>query len=255
MNNSNILILNKKRGETPLECLNRFKTENTEYKDEKMTYAGRLDPLAEGLLLVLVGKECKNKDKYLNLDKEYIVEVLFGLSTDTGDVLGIVEESKIGAMDVLSKMNRKEIEEKIKTFEGMSKQKYPRFSSKTIGGKPLFEITKEREISDEELPEKEINIKSIEVISVGLVSKKFLKDFTADSINGVKGDFRQNLSLISWEKELDKFDDKMLPTLSIKVVCTSGTYMRVLAQKIGVLLGFPALALKIKRISIENYRK
>ena len=251
---NNLIILNKKRGETPLECLKRFKIDNPEYEDEKMTYAGRLDPLAEGLLLVLVGKECKNKDKYLNLDKEYIVEILFGFSTDTGDVLGKVLESKIGAMDVLSRIDKKEIKEKIKDLEGKSKQKYPRFSSKTIGGKPLFEITKEREISDEELPEKEINIKSIEVISVGLVSKKFLKDFTADSINSVKGDFRQNLSLISWEKELVKFDDKMLPTLSIKVICTSGTYMRVLAQKIGVLLGFPALAMKIKRLSVGDYR-
>ncbi|MCX6717139.1 MAG: hypothetical protein NTU76_00475 [Candidatus Taylorbacteria bacterium] len=251
---NNLIILNKKRGETPLECLKRFKIDNPEYEDEKMTYAGRLDPLAEGLLLVLAGKECKNKDKYLGLDKEYVVEILFGFSTDTGDVLGKVEESKIGAMDVLSRMDRKEIENKIKEFEGKSKQKYPRFSSKTIGGKPLFEITKEREISDEELPEKEINIKSIEVISVGLVSKKFLKDFTADSINSVKGDFRQNLSLISWENSLPQFEDQMLPTITIKVVCSSGSYMRVLAHRIGELLGFPALAMKIRRNRVGGYK-
>lgn len=66
-----VLKLDKNAGETPLECINRFKAENLEYKGEKMTYAGRLDPLASGVMLVLTGEECKNKDKYLKLDKEY----------------------------------------------------------------------------------------------------------------------------------------------------------------------------------------
>jgi len=59
-----------------------------------MTYAGRLDPLAEGLLLVLTGEECKNKEKYLGLDKEYEVDVLFGFATDTYDILGKVLSAK-----------------------------------------------------------------------------------------------------------------------------------------------------------------
>ena len=71
----NILKLYKNRGETPLECINRFKKENPEYQKEKMTYAGRLDPLAEGLLLVLVGEECKNKPPHqfwLCLTRNYL---------------------------------------------------------------------------------------------------------------------------------------------------------------------------------------
>ena len=52
-----ILKLNKKMSETPLECIQRWKKENPEYVEEKMTYAGRLDPMAEGELLVLVGEE------------------------------------------------------------------------------------------------------------------------------------------------------------------------------------------------------
>ena len=53
-----------------------------------MTYAGRLDPMASGLLIVLAGEETKNKEKYLNLDKEYLFEVLFGFKTVTYDFLG-----------------------------------------------------------------------------------------------------------------------------------------------------------------------
>ena len=54
-----ILKLYKKEGETPLEAIERFRRKNPEYRNEKMTYAGRLDPMAEGVLLVLAGNECK----------------------------------------------------------------------------------------------------------------------------------------------------------------------------------------------------
>ena len=58
-----IILLNKKEGETPLEALEKFRLTNKKYKDVKMTYAGRLDPMATGLLLVLAGEETKNKEK------------------------------------------------------------------------------------------------------------------------------------------------------------------------------------------------
>ena len=78
-----VIVLNKKEGETPLESLENFRAKNKKYQDVKMTYAGRLDPMASGVLLVLAGDETKNKEKYLNLDKEYEFEILFGFATDT----------------------------------------------------------------------------------------------------------------------------------------------------------------------------
>ena len=56
-----IIVINKKEGETPLEALEDFRRKNKEYKDVKMTYAGRLDPLVSGLLLVLAGDEVREK--------------------------------------------------------------------------------------------------------------------------------------------------------------------------------------------------
>lgn len=73
-------LIYKHIGETPLEALERFRREQGIAADVPMTYAGRLDPMAEGLLLILLGEECKNKEKYLGLDKEYEVEVLFGIT-------------------------------------------------------------------------------------------------------------------------------------------------------------------------------
>ena len=245
-----VLKLDKKTGETPLECINRFKVENPEYEGEKITYAGRLDPLASGVLLVLIGEECKNKEKYLNLDKEYELTILFGFSTDSMDLLGIIEDKKEGAFNALGNYKKADFEELLKKFEKTFKQKYPRFSSKTVKGRPLFEIAKEEGIADDDLPEKEVKIKKISFNSFGFVSKKYLRDFTLESIFSVKGNFRQNMCWAKWEKTLEDFPDKNLPTLSIKVNCTSGTYMRSLSKAIGEEIGFPALALKIRRLKL-----
>ncbi|KKR79021.1 MAG: tRNA pseudouridine synthase B [Candidatus Nomurabacteria bacterium GW2011_GWA2_40_9] len=91
--NKNIILLNKKEGETPLSALSLFRDKHKIYKDIPMTYAGRLDPMASGLLIILAGEECKNKEKYLNLDKEYEFEILFGFQTDTYDILGKITKT------------------------------------------------------------------------------------------------------------------------------------------------------------------
>ena len=59
-----VLLLKKKVGETPLEIISEFKKNNLEYQNQKLGYAGRLDPMAEGLLLVLIGEECKKRKEY-----------------------------------------------------------------------------------------------------------------------------------------------------------------------------------------------
>jgi tRNA U55 pseudouridine synthase TruB len=68
------IVIHKHIGETPLEALERFRRMQIEKEtdlDSKrnwqivpMTYAGRLDPMAEGELLILIGDECRNKEKY-----------------------------------------------------------------------------------------------------------------------------------------------------------------------------------------------
>ena len=90
--NRGLHLLYKNLGETPNESILRFKKENPEYKDESMTYAGRFDPMAEGLLLVISHEELQNKDQYLDLKKTYEFEMLWGFETDTLDILGKISE-------------------------------------------------------------------------------------------------------------------------------------------------------------------
>jgi len=263
-----IIALYKNRGETPLECILRFKKQNSEYENEKMTYAGRLDPLAEGLLLVLVGEECKSKEKYLCLDKTYEVDVLLGFATDTCDVLGVVQSKvykvniKNGGLALRSEAGKgessvfeTEIQKVAQSFVGKFTQKYPPFSSKTIKGKSLFSLFKSGELNDDEIPTKEVEIKSIELLGERTISKEDLYKYIIDSVNSVSGDFRQEEILESWKYTMVNFqpEDFSFPIISLEVTCTSGTYMRSLANSIGEKVDIPALALNIKRVKVGGF--
>ncbi len=243
-----ILKLDKKRGETPLECMNRFKVQDERFKDEKMTYAGRLDPMAEGLLLVIYGEEIKNKEKYLGLDKEYEVEILFGFATDTYDILGKVAKEILGTLPRLPK--RSNVEDLLKSFVGKFSQKYPPYSSK------YFNKARSGELHDEDITTKDVEIKSIEIIGEKTISKFELEKFVKDSISLVNGDFRQDEIIKSWEFTMvnsQLSQDFIFPIIKIKVTCTSGTYMRSLANEIGKKIGILALAMHIKRTRIGDF--
>jgi len=243
-------LVNKKEGETPLESLEVFRIKNKIPLDVPMTYAGRLDPLASGLLMILSGEECKNKEKYLNLDKEYEFSVLFGFKTDTYDILGKVleTESKPLSGEDLEKL----IKKNLKYFKGQIIQKYPMYSSKTVAGKPLFIYA--RENTEVEIPEREVNVKNLKYLNLKKVSlKKLLKDIEI-RINKVKGDFRQKEILKIWGKVLS--DEKMPKhffVASFKIKATSGTYVRTIANDLGRKIGLPALAYTIKRTKIGKF--
>ena len=82
------IMLEKAVGETPLSCAEAFRSNHPELDGVSMAYAGRLDPMASGKLLVLLGDECKNQTAYHGLDKEYEFSVLLGIGSDSHDVLG-----------------------------------------------------------------------------------------------------------------------------------------------------------------------
>src|SRR5687767_12670821 len=87
-----VLNIYKPIGLTPLQLIKLLKKSKEGYKNIKMSFAGRLDPLAHGVMLLLLGEENKNRDKYLSLDKTYEFKVLFGVETDTFDFLGILKD-------------------------------------------------------------------------------------------------------------------------------------------------------------------
>jgi tRNA pseudouridine(55) synthase len=219
-----------------------------------MTYAGRLDPMARGLLLILAGEEVKNKEKYLALGKEYEFEVLFGVATDTYDILGKIQHSDIlENVGMLRNVNEleKQIKNNLKYFTGKFIQKYPMYSSRTVKGKQLFHYA--REGVSVEIPEREVVVKELKFLKLKTISHKKLLLNIEKRIAKVKGDFRQEEILKLWRKYLNNSTRQDLVRFfigSFKIKCGSGTYVRSIAYSLGEKMGVGALAFSIKRTKI-----
>jgi tRNA pseudouridine55 synthase len=242
-----ILTVYKLPGETPLESLNRLRNSFSDLKKEKLSYAGRLDPLAQGVLIVLVGETNKERDKYLNLDKTYFFDVLFGVESDSFDPLGLIKKGRIPSENI-SNLIRSESSD----WLGEREQFYPPFSSKTLNGKPLFQLTKEgKKVL---LPSRKIFIYSLDLIQKVDVSIPFIVKEAKEKIKRVKGDFRQLESIQCWSKFEKSFsENKSLPLLRFKIRASSGTYVRSLAHQMGLKYNSSALAFHIVRVKVGNF--
>ena len=256
------LILNKEIGETPLEVLDAFKAANHRYAAVPMSYAGRLDPLASGKLLVLVGEECKKQNKYMGLDKEYVFEVLLGMSTDTGDVLGMGE---LGDPLPVAAPLDKQINDAVKKLTGKRTIPYPPFSSKTVKGQPLFKYALEGTIDTIEIPTKDVEIFSIQHIGTQTLDNKDLFFQISQKIESIKpvtehtkalgNDFRRPEIRVRYEElKSASEENKQFYILKFRAVCSSGTYMRTLAQDIARELGSVGLAFSIHRTKVGRFK-
>jgi tRNA pseudouridine55 synthase len=243
-----VLNLYKRSGETPLERLGRLRNVNKLYRNETLSYAGRLDPLAEGVLLVLVGAENKKRDHYNQLPKEYEAEILLGVSTDAFDPLGIVQKVDHN----IKKVDSKKIAVELKKTEGGYVQSYPPFSSKAVEGKPLFWWAREQRLNEIQLPTKEVFIYSADLIGERMVGSKELLRIIDEKILLVRGDFRQSLIRKSWATALSG-EEREYQIIKIRIVCSSGTYVRVLANRLGDGFGVPAIAFHIIRTRVGSY--
>ncbi|MFA6999867.1 MAG: hypothetical protein WC241_01995 [Candidatus Paceibacterota bacterium] len=244
-----VIKVYKKAGETPLDCIHNLKKEHPELSLLPITYAGRLDPLAEGVLLILVGDECNKKDEYLNFPKVYEVEVLFGFATDTYDVMGKLGQTISNSTSDYVSCIQKILPE----FIGKINQSYPPYSSRPVNGKPLFMWAREGKLDEIKIPTHNVQIDNIEIIGENNYLGSQLLSKIKEDIGKVKGDFRQEEILKIWEKELKDKQGEKYPVIKLRISCGSGSYMRSIANDIGENLGIPTLALKIIRTKVGEY--
>ncbi len=243
-----ILNIYKKAGETPLEALVRFKKNNLEYKDVPLTYAGRLDPLASGVLVVVGGDEIQNKEKYLGLEKEYMCRIIWGMATDTYDVLGLITHTKSGVVTIGEL--KKVMEDMLDRLE----MNYPPYSSKPVGGKPLFEWAREGKLSEIVLPKRQVEIFEFAHTDTQMISKEALSHNIEDKITPVKGDFRQEQSLRRWREYFDATYDNEFRADTFRVHCSSGTYIREIVNVLSQELNVPATLLDLVRTRVGEFK-
>lgn len=155
MSKNGILITNKPVGMSSFQMCSKVKRELGE---KKVGHIGTLDPLATGVLPVLVGKATKFSEFLVEHDKEYVAEISLGKKTETGDSEGIViEEKEVKALTI------KEIVEVLNSFLGDTMQIPPMYSALKLNGKKLYELAREGK-TVERKPRK-IHIDSIELLS------------------------------------------------------------------------------------------
>ncbi|MFA7308760.1 MAG: hypothetical protein WC045_01675 [Patescibacteria group bacterium] len=246
------LFVNKPIGQTPLEAIKALQSTRPDLADVKIGYAGRLDPMAHGLLLLLLGDENKHQKGYFGLRKTYEVTLLLGFETDTGDILGLVKNDY--QLDQECSIDDTTLAQVLAGYCGVFTQTYPLYSSKPVSGKPLFAWAREEKVSEIEVPTKEVEIYSIELIAKEQIAKKDLVKLMNERTDLVTGDFRQPEVQERWRDKLSLIDnDYRFETITIRVDCSSGTYMRSLAERIGNDLGSGALALDIYRTKIGDH--
>lgn len=244
----------KNLGETSFQCVERFRKENPEYQDQKIAFAGRLDPMAEGEMLFLTGEETKRKDDFLGLDKIYETEIIFGLETDSFDVMGMTREIKnLKLKTCLPAGKVKNLEEKIKeiilTKVGKQMQKFPPFSKRHVKGKALFVWASEGKLDQIEIPEHEVEIYSIDILGFSQKSFEEIKNNSIERIKNVMGDFRQEKIIGNWNN-LSISPTTQFPILKLKIFCSTGTYIRQFAHDLGQELGCGAIVFSIKRLEV-----
>ncbi len=252
------VVLDKKVGETPLASLLSFKKAHPELAGIPASYAGRLDPMASGKLLILLGEECKNQAKYTGLDKEYEIEVLLDVGSDTGDALGILDFESVETALSLKKLRKA-----LRQERGRHARAYPQFSSKPVQGKPLFMHSLEGTIDAIDIPVHEERIYKTKILGTTLIESKALESRIREFLSKVPvsdepskalgADFRIARVRKCWEDVFEQTSERTFTILKLRVACGTGAYMRSLAGRIGEALGTKALALSIHRTKVGKY--
>ena len=156
-----VLYVNKKKGMTSFDVVNEI---SNIFGIKRVGHTGTLDPLAEGVMLVCIGKATKIVELLTAKDKEYIAEVQMGIKTDTLDITGnILEEKEVE--------NNLKIKETLNHFKKTYLQEVPIYSAVKVHGKKLYEYA--RKNIEVELPKKEVTIKEIELLSFNNNTFKF----------------------------------------------------------------------------------
>jgi tRNA pseudouridine55 synthase len=225
-------------GETPLQALTRVRRDEKIPATTPMTYAGRLDPAAEGVLIILIGDECKKKDEYLSADKEYELEVFFGVETDTQDSLGLIK--RINIENIQRVPGKKNPEINYQKYVGKFNQEYPTYSSKMIALKEF----------PDEVPTKNVEIYSIKKLGEREVSGQEAGIHALEIVEKIDGDFRQHEIAEEWYAFGQEFLNFPFKVVTLHIECSSGTYMRSLAERIGKDAGSGAFAYSIKRTKV-----
>jgi len=211
-----VLVIDKPEGLTSHDVVARVRKI---LKTRRVGHTGTLDPFATGALVICINRATRLVQFLTGDDKEYMATMRLGFATDTGDLTGMQKTPVTDARNITSD----KVSEAFGHFRGYIKQIPPMYSAKKIGGVKLYEMARRGE--EIERAPVEVEIKELE-----------LCDPAGDSSN--------KLAQTGAQPAPGEF--------SFRVVCSSGTYIRTLAEEIGGFLGVGAHLTRLRRIRAGN---
>ncbi len=230
----------KKYGETLRETRERFLIHHPELREKKIRYEGRLDPLAEGILLFLEGRPQAEVRYY---SKSYSVEILVGVSTDSGDLLGI-PRPQTQTLTLFSHW-REVLADALEKKERKGVFPIPRFASphlrKLLRGETLSEYR------EKEMHFSKIRWSAFQTITENELQKKL------DVLNRIPHSFRTRDILRAWEHFLQERKTISLASFHCSCDASSGSYIRTLLSLIAQETGIPLSSIRITRTRFGPY--
>ena len=158
-----IIIINKPKGCTSHDVVSKVKKI---YK-EKVGHTGTLDPMATGVLSLLIGKGTQCSKYLINHNKTYKVTLELGKKTDTADIEGTIIEKQEVALELFQ---RDKIDKTLKSFIGKQEQIPPKYSAIKVKGKKLYEYA--RKGIEVEIKPRQIEIYKINLLSINKNKKQ-----------------------------------------------------------------------------------
>lgn len=244
-----VINVYKPIGKTPFQVVQQFKKIHPEFQNTKIGYAGRLDPMAEGVLILLIGDTNKEKKDFEGLEKKYEFESIFGFETDSYDLLGKVNLEK----NDYKTIKKKDILDTLDSFRGEITQSYPPFSSVRVNGKPLLYWAFHNKLNEITIPQKKVIINDITLNDLKTISSEDLYKNIIERVNSVMGNFRQQEILNQWRIFFETNTKKHFQCMKASLYCSSGTYVRSFVNEFAKKLHITATTASIKRLAVGDF--
>ena len=132
MDKQGIVVVNKPPGITSHDVVNFIRRK---FQMRRVGHAGTLDPMATGILVILLGQSTKLFDRFVAFDKTYRATLRLGIKTTTADIMGkVLEEKPFGHI------SQPQVEEALQQFTGEIEQKPPMVSAVKHQGERLYKL-------------------------------------------------------------------------------------------------------------------
>jgi tRNA pseudouridine(55) synthase len=238
----------KNKYETCLEMLERLRRERVELCDEVLSYAGILDPMAEGIVPVLVGKdENIRRGAYHGTKKVYTVRVLVGVRTDSGDLLGVVTRENSAAR-ALSENDPDQIISCFLNHTRSFTQTVPMHSNRKVAGKPLWLwMLNGVQIPEDKRPQNHVTIFDLTFLGKDTIDLEKLTREVAMMKERFGERFRMPLVYSSWERFFLDNTAREFIVLDFELYVSSGFYVRTFVEGVSLAVGVPLVVYSLVR--------